>query len=367
MKRHQNSLIEKYIKLNLDKKNPNCRIYSLAVFLNFNGIKISVDELILLAMTYWIRACYVKNYNKLNLVLPFAFPDNIEEVIFDKLNIQYRNIGQTIKRITDVDYYIEKKIPLLMTFDCNKLNKRQSSKNINIGVLSTAVVLARNDESLVFNSLGGGKEFVVPFEQFSESRYSGLMPVSAKGEVFVIDGIENLKEVRKIITEQIYETANNFLKEKNEAQVFDNEHGIFQYEGCRSFDVIVSYIEDLKEQLGSIDERLANKLFRLICSALRRGIASGSGSLSRIEYGVALKRMAEKEQCKELKMAANLIVKAGNRWRNLARKLYSPCVSYSKMDKYLMDLSAELYYIKEIEVEAMKRIVGFNELKADLM
>lgn len=55
--------------------------------LNLNEIEISVGGLMLLAMIHWIRTCYVNNYHKLNLMLPFAFPDDIEEVVFNNLDI----------------------------------------------------------------------------------------------------------------------------------------------------------------------------------------------------------------------------------------------------------------------------------------
>lgn len=357
MKREKVSLIEEYNKLSIDKKTPNCRIYSLAVMLNLNGIRISVDEIMLLAMSHWIRACYIKNYHKLNLMLPFAFPDDIEEVVFKNLNIKYRNIGSEIEDYADIKNYVEQSIPLLMTFDCNKLTERQNEKNINVGVLSTGVILAYAGEDLILNVLGGrGTEFRVPFKQMNNSRYTELMPVVAKGEVFVVDSIENIKDINQVILEQIRENVSLFLDINQEAEVFDEERKIYQYNGCWSYDVLISYIEDLAKKSCSLDARAADKIFSLVCSVLRKGIASGSGSLSRLEYGVALKKYAEKNQCKNLKYAAESIIKSGKHWRHIARKLYSIKVSYPQTIEYLEDIGDELTYIKEIEINAMKKI-----------
>lgn len=357
MKQEEKNLIEKYNELSINKRNPNCRIYSLAVLLNLNGVKVSEDELMLLSMSYWIRACYIKNYHKLNLMVPFAFPDDIEEVVFRNLNIEYRNIGTEIKKFADIKNYIERSTPLLMSFDCNKLTGRQNKKNINIGVLSTSTLLGYEGDYLIFNALGGkDTEFRVLFEQMNESRYTELMPAAAKGDIFVIDSTQNVKAIDEAILEQVQETVSLFFDANCEAILFDKERKIYAYNGYRTYDLLINYLEDLIKQMNSLDEQVANKIFLLVCSVLRKGISSGSGSMSRIEYGVALKRYAENIGCKSLEHAAKMIVKSGKRWRNIARKLYMVRTCYPMSIQYLMDICNEFIHIKEIEIDAMKSI-----------
>ena len=355
MKLEKNILIKKYHKLSIDKKNPNCRIHSLAVMLNLNEIEISVDELMLLAMTHWIRACYVNNYHKLNLMLPFAFPDDIEEVVFTNLGIKYRNIGNEIKDFVVIKKFVDKEIPLLISFDCNKLTDRQSIKNINLGVLSTGVVLSYEGDELIFNAFGGREsDFRVSYEQMNNSRYSELMPVMAQGKIFVIDSVENKKDIDAMIWKQLRETVSLFLNVNQNPTVFDEERNIYQYYGCWSYDVLISYIEDLTKQMDSLSEQAANKIFSLVCSVLRKGITSGSGSMSRLEYGNALKKFANKNCCKPLEYAAEFIIESGKHWRNIARRLYTIKVSYPKSVQFLEEICFELKCVKDIEIKAMK-------------
>ncbi|MGH4121792.1 MAG: hypothetical protein ACREV6_02445 [Clostridium sp.] len=342
---------EKFIKQYqyIDKymSHSNCKVKCLYDVLKMCEINITIDQayfLIMNDLTYFKTFDYPLKHTKVKLGLLCNFTDGCE---FEAL----KSIGLTITELDNNQTDSLEKLKLLVDKDsivlyclnsAEMLNKKETN-TLAARPVSVYAVIGYDENKIILNYRSNKGIFEkVDYEKFELSRKSIMYPVSPNSKAYAIR-MENTEEkytkIEKLIIENLNKVSGGyFIVDKPDCS------NITKWESSPYFSMI-EHLNSFKTNILNItrDEDVIDKLFKMQLSVQRFALHLGSeGTLSRREFGEALKHINIGLNKNELCALGDEFNDISTRWRNLSRDLYHYNLGKLDSDKCIEEISLKL-------------------------